>query len=54
MDLNNADLINFTSNLQSKISNDISMSGKSVQTLILYIGKSVEKGNWLWKEMNTF
>ena len=53
-DLSNADLINFTRELQTKISNDVSMSGKSGQTLILYTGKSVEKGNWLWKEMDGF
>ncbi|MBP3339273.1 MAG: hypothetical protein J6L69_07705 [Lachnospiraceae bacterium] len=47
-------LVEFVTELQEKIYNDISMNGKNGQTLLLYTGKSVEKNNDIWKEMDSF
>ena len=49
--LDDEELKNFVKDVQTEIKNKVSMDGKSGQTLLLYTGKSVETGNWIWQEM---
>lgn len=47
-------LVEFVTDLQTKIYNEISMSGKRGQTLLLYTGQSSETGKWIWQDMGEF
>ena len=47
-------LVEFVSDLQTKIYDEVSMNGKRGQTLLLYTGQSAETGNWIWQKMENF